>query len=126
MKIIQFYWQKGRASCFCLLLYSYFNLIYIVMREIHDNMLSFLKMVAVLSHFLRSRKKRRLFALDMRETLMFYWEQFQLWTGLKKPLIEEEPVIILPPVGYTSINACIMGGLFPDTLSCSRHLQGLH
>ncbi|XP_052246841.1 polycystic kidney disease 1 like 1-like [Dreissena polymorpha] len=54
-------------------------------------------MVAVLSHFLRSRKKRRLFALDMRETLMFYWEQFQLWTGLKKPLIEEEPVIILPP-----------------------------
>ena len=54
--------------------------------------------VAVLTHYLRSRKRRRVLALGTMETLSFYWEQFQLWTGFKQPPIEEEPVIVLPPV----------------------------
>ena len=57
-----------------------------------------LQMVAVLSHYFKTRKRRRLLAMSGQEAILFYWDQFQLWTGLKKPLIEEEPVIILPPV----------------------------
>lgn len=55
-------------------------------------------MVAVLSRYFRSRKKRRLLAMSMREAILFYWDQFQLWTGWKKPLLLEEPEVVLPPV----------------------------
>ena len=55
-------------------------------------------MVAVLSRYFHSRKKRRLLAMSSKEAMIFYWDQFQLWTGLKKQEILEEPEIILPPV----------------------------
>ncbi|KAL4222250.1 Polycystic kidney disease [Mactra antiquata] len=54
-------------------------------------------MVAVLTHQFKVRKKRRLLAFNFDETFIFYWTQLQLWTGLRKPTIEEEPVVILPP-----------------------------
>jgi hypothetical protein len=60
-------------------------------------------MVAVLSHYFKTRKRRRLLAMSGQEAILFYWNQFQLWTGLQKPVIEEEPVIILPPVSESSI-----------------------
>ncbi|XP_053373889.1 polycystic kidney disease 1 like 1-like isoform X2 [Mercenaria mercenaria] len=54
-------------------------------------------MIAVLSHYFKTRKRRRLLAMSGKEAILFYWNQFQLWTGLQKPRIEEEPVVILPP-----------------------------
>ncbi|XP_052802584.1 uncharacterized protein LOC128232845 isoform X2 [Mya arenaria] len=53
--------------------------------------------LAVLSHYLRSHRRRRLLSLGALGTLRFYWEQFQLWTGLKHLPVEEEPPVILPP-----------------------------
>lgn len=57
-------------------------------------------MVAVLSHQIRSRKKRRFLAMGVQETVEFYWEQFQLMFGMKIPEIQEEPDVILPPVSW--------------------------
>ena len=55
-------------------------------------------MVAVLSHYFKSRKRRRLLAMSGKEAMLFYWDRLQLWVGLKKSEMEEEPEIILPPV----------------------------
>jgi len=56
------------------------------------------QMVAVLSFYFKSRKKRHYFSLSLQETLTYLWDEFQLATGIKQPEIMEEPVIILPPV----------------------------
>ena len=61
-------------------------------------------MVAVLSRYFRSRKKRRLLAMGTREAIIFYWYQFQLWTGWRKPVRLEEPEIVLPPVSTPSVS----------------------
>ena len=62
-------------------------------------------MVAVLSRYFHSRKKRRLLAMSSKEAILFYWDQFQLWTGLRKRELLEEPEIILPPVSSHFCNS---------------------
>jgi hypothetical protein len=33
-----------------------------------------------------------------RETIMFYWQTFLLWTGIHSAPVDEEPDNVLPPV----------------------------
>lgn len=57
-------------------------------------------MVAVLSYRMKVQKHKHSVALVMnpRETILFYWRTFLLWTGIQSAAIDEEPDTVLPAV----------------------------
>jgi hypothetical protein len=59
-----------------------------------------LQIVAVLSYRFKMQMHKHSVFLVMkpRETIMFYWQTFLLWTGIHSAHVDEEPDNVLPPV----------------------------
>lgn len=58
------------------------------------------QILTVLTYRFKIQKHKHSISLmmDQKETVLFYWKTFLLWTGFQSLPVDEEPENVLPPV----------------------------